>query len=176
MRSVVRSILVPAVLAATLAGCGGGVSFWVGDDDDDDDWWDPVFSGRSSTLTVDGSDDLLDGTWSSTNTEVTQVLRFPETGFDPATCRFQFYGLRQEGEDRYLDGEVRYLPDSFVRRTVFIGIGSREYRLDGGDWSIDRTAEEVVFQGAVLRGLDDVDETLTVTGSVPLPATRASGC
>lgn len=176
MQSVVRSILVPTVLAAALAGCGGGISFWIGDDDFDDDWWDPAFSGRASTLAVDGSDNLLDGTWGSDDTELTRVLRFAATALVPQTCRFQFYGLRQEGEDRTLDGEVRYSPDTFIPRTVFIGIGPREYRLDGGDWRVDRTAERVVFEGAELRSLGVPDETLTLTGSVPLPARRDAGC
>lgn len=178
MWSVVRSVLVPFLLAGALAGCGGGISFVVGDDDDD--WWDPgwdsVFSGRTATLDVNASDDVLDGTWSTGNTELTQVRRFGETGGEPETCRFQFYGLRQQGEGRFLDGEVRYLPDAFIRRTVFVGIGRGGWRLDGGDWRIDHANERVVFDGAVLRSLDDAGETLTLTGRVPLPRARANGC
>lgn len=175
MPSMVRSVLVP-VLAGALAGCGGGVSFFFGDDDWWEPGWDAGFSGRAASLAVDATEEALDGTWSTRDTELTQVLRFAATGSEPQTCRFQFYGLRQEGQDRSLDGEVRYLPDSFVRRTVFIGIGQREYRLDGGNWWVDRANERVVFDGALLRSLDGAGETLSLTGDVPLPRWRETGC
>jgi hypothetical protein len=176
MQSVVRLLSLSVATAALLAGCGGGVTFFVGDDDDHDHPWEPVFSGRNSSIVIDGTDNRLDGTWSTTNTELTQVLRFNATPSDPQTCRFQFYGLRQEGQDRFLDGEVRYLPDTGAPRTVFIGIGPREYRVNGGPVTVNRTTDRVNFNGAIAQSLQVPGETITLTGGVPLPRERDAGC
>lgn len=176
MQSVVRLLSSSLLCAALLAGCGGGVTFFVGDDGDHDDEWDLVFSGRNASIVVDATENRLDGTWSTTDTELTQVLRFNATTADPQTCRFQFYGLRQQGEDRFLDGEARYLPDTAAPRTLFIGIGAREYRVDGTGWTVSRTTDRVNFNGAVARSLQVTGETIILDGSVPLPRSRDAGC
>jgi len=175
MQSVVRLLSLSAASAALLAGCGGGVSFHVGDDDGSP-FWDFFFTGRTAELAVDATDDRLDGTWSTPDTEVTQVARFGATAQQPETCRFQFYALRQQGEFRFLDGEVRYAADTGAPRTVFIGIGPRVYRLDEGRWLLNHTTQRVVFRGAVAQSTSVPGESITLTGFVPLPERRAAGC
>jgi hypothetical protein len=175
MQSVVRLLSLSTLSAALLAGCGGGITFFVGDDDDHDHDWESAFSGRSASIVVDGTENRLDGTWSTSDTEITQVRR-DSVLQDPDVCRFQFYGLRQQGETRFLDGEVRYLPDTGAPRTVFIGIGPREYRLDGGPWTVSRANDRVNLNGAVAQSLQVPGETITLTGSIPLPRDRPTGC
>jgi hypothetical protein len=175
MQSVVRLLSTSLLCATLLAGCGGGVTFFVGDDDHHGHDWDPVFSGRAASIVIDGSDNRLDGTWSTSDTEITRVLR-DAVADDPDICRFQFYGLRQQGEDRFLDGEVRYRPDSGTPRTLFIGIGPREYRVDGGAWTVNRTTERVNFNGVTAQSLQGTGETISLDGSVPLPRRRDAGC
>lgn len=175
MQSVVRLLSSSLLCAALLAGCGGGITLFVGDDGDLDDDWDVVFSGRNGSIVVDATEDRLDGTWSTTDTELTHVRR-DAVAQEPDICRFQFYGLRQQGEDRFLDGEVRYLPGTAASRTLFIGIGAREYRVDGTGWTVNRTTERVNFNGAVAQSLQVTGETITLDGSVPLPRSRDAGC
>lgn len=177
MHSVVRSLLAPALCAALLTACGGGISFSFGDGDDDFADLDPFPSGRSATLTVSqASLPPLEGSYGSTNVMLSDVLLFFATSRDPQTCRFRFDGLLQSPGDRRMDGEVRYLPGTSQLRTTFVFIDGIEYRLDGSAGaSVDRDTGRVRYDAAVLRSPGSTQQ-VTLTGSLPLRGSRPSGC
>jgi hypothetical protein len=177
MHSVVRSLLAPALCAVLLAACGGGISLSFGDGDDDFGELDPYPSGRSATLTVsDASHPPLDGTYSSANVMLGDVLRFFATSRDPETCRFRFDDLRQSPGVARMEGEIRYLPGTSTLRTTFLFIDGAEYRLDGSAGaSVDRDAGRVRYTGAVLQARDSLQQ-LTLDGTVPMRGARPSGC
>ena len=177
MHSVVRSLLAPALCAALLAACGGAISIDIGGDDDDFADLDPFPSGRSATLTVsDASLSPLDGTYSSANVMLSDVLFFFATSRDPQTCRFRFDGLLQSPGDRRMDGEIRYLPGTSELRTTVLFIDGIEYRLDGSAAaSVDRDTGRVRYDGAVLRAPGSMQQ-LTLAGTLPMRGSRPSGC
>jgi hypothetical protein len=177
MHSVVRSLLAPALCAGLLAACGGGISVTFGDGDGDFADLDPFPSGRSAALTVsDASLAPLEGTYSSSNLMLGDVLFFFATSRDPETCRFRFDGLLQSPGDRRMDGEVRYLPGTSQLRTTFVFIDGVEYRLEGSAGaSVDRDTGRVSYAGAVLQARGSAQQ-LTLDGTLPMRGSRPGGC
>lgn len=183
MHVLVRSLL-PVLVAGMLAACGGGVSLGIGIgifDDDFDDF--PHFhlapSGRGASMTVGAATDTrLNGSYAHTDVELSEVLRISATDRHPETCRFQFDGLVQAGAGRVLGGEIRYLPGTAELRTAFIVIDHFEFRQDGStNVTVDRAANVVNFNGAVLGSTHFAGEQITLTGSVPIRAEgKPEGC
>jgi hypothetical protein len=175
MHVLVRSLLLPAAVAGLLAACGGGVSLSIGvfDDDFDDS---PDFrltsSGRSGALNVAAATDArLNGSYAHSDVLLSEVLRFSPTSRNPETCRFQFDGLVQATGGRILGGEIRYLPGTSELRTAFILIDDFEFRQDGSTGVVvDRGANVVTFNGAVLASRHTSGQQLTLTGTVPIRA------
>ena len=173
--------LLPAVLAALLSGCGGGVGVEFFDDGGhDDEFIDdrPFASGRPGSVTVSAASDArLVGTYSSDNVRVTHVFRFFPIGEFPETCRFQFEGLVEPGSGAAMNGEILYLPGTDTVHSNFVVIDNREFRVDGGS-TLDRANNAITFSNAVLTStLQGSTRTITITGTVPMQnEPKPAGC
>lgn len=164
MKQPVRLPVIAILLA--LAGCGGGLSISVGDDDWDG-YDDPRPSGRSASVEVGAATrGELNGTYATRDAWVGSVLRFDA---EPDSCRFRFDGLRQQGAGvaRVMRGDVHYLVDTGVLVVTRIAVGGEEFRADGGG-TLDRSADEVRYDGAIFRSTLRSGEVLTITGRIPL--------
>jgi hypothetical protein len=166
-------------LVSSLAACGGGLQLDFGSHDDED----PFASGRAATATVSAATEtVLDGTYSSTDVELTDVERFNST--DPANdfCRFRFGGLRQSGSSRELAGTISYSPTSSTRstnelRTTTVTVGGDDYTLTGpSGGSVDTAGDRVLFAGAVLSTTSGATQRITLTADIPMRTDRPRGC
>lgn len=170
--------LVPALLlTAMLSACGGGAS--IGDIGDDEFFREPYSSGRPASVTVSAATETrFNGTYSAPDVRLGDLIGLGATGSEPATCRFRFGGLQQAGNERVMDGEIRYLPDTSTVRTTIVVINSFEFRMDGGTTAtVDRTANTVTFNGALLTNTQGFNQTVTLTGTVPVRASnKPPGC
>ncbi|MBE7366452.1 hypothetical protein [Ramlibacter pallidus] len=174
-----RPVILCLALAAVLSACGGGsVGVSVGDFDEDDPFafHPPRSSGLPAAVTVSAATDpAFNGTYASANVWLSPVFRF---GGDPQTCRFRFAGLPQAGDQRVLEGEIRYLPGTAQLHRVQVVINGFDFRLAGtAGASVDRAGHLVTFDGAVLTGVEGTMGTLTLTGTIPLRAAdKPVGC
>lgn len=169
-----RWVLAAAVL---LSACGGAVSISLVFFDDDAGDLGLRRSGRAASLAVSGAADArIDGNYTTDDTLLSEVQRFLPPG-EPSTCRFRFAGLLQAGGPRDLEGEVRYFPDRNELRGTFVAIDGLQFRMDGGVGVVlDRVANTVNYQGAVLPATAGDPGQVRLTGAIPLPTVRASGC
>jgi hypothetical protein len=182
MKLSARPPVLAFAIAALLSACGGG-SVAIGDFGGDDpfDLHPPRSSGRPASVTVDAATEpAFVGLYSATDVPVTSVLRFfPQDG-DPETCRFRFIGLQQQQSrvERVMDGEIRYLPNTSELRTAFVVINTLEFRHDGTSGAtVDRANNLVTFDDAVFRSTQGSNDTVTVTGSIPLRnEAKPAGC
>jgi hypothetical protein len=161
---MVRTFLAPLAAATLLVACGGGVVFV-----DDDFFEDPFASGRTATLdVVSPQDTRFSGTYTTDDTSLTRTRRFAPVGTLPATCRFLFAGLKLEGRNAFLDGEVRYRVNSTEVVTTFMAINGLQYRLDdSAAVVVNKDTDRIRFQNATLANARNPAETITVTGFVP---------
>lgn len=166
-----------AAAATLLSACGGAVSISLVFFDDDAGDLGLRRSGLASSLAVSGASDArVDGSYASSDTLLSEVQRFLPPG-EPSTCRFRFAGLLQAGGARDLEGEVRYLADRNELRGTFIAIDGLQFRMDGGAGVVlDRLANTVSYQGAVLPATAGDRGQVALTGTIPLPTARATGC
>lgn len=167
----------PAAAAMLLSACGGAVSISLVFFDDDAGDLGLRRSGRPSSLAVSGATDgRVDGSYATDDTLLSEAQRFVPPG-EPATCRFRFAGLLQAGGARDLEGEVRYFPERDELRGTFVAIDGLQFRMDGGVGVVlDRVADTVTYQGAVLPATAGDPGQVRLTGTIPLPTVRASGC
>lgn len=177
-RHPLRSRLAALLGAGCVSACGGGVSF--------------VFfsyggggdlslhpSGLPSSLAVGEADDSqVDGSYTSGDTLLSDVILDASGGGDPGTCIFRFSGLQQAGGPRDLEGEIRYLAGSAILSTTFIAIDGLRYQVDGGSLAVVDLAHDQVRYGAlVLPGLGTTPGHITLSGTVPMrDAARPVGC
>ena len=166
-------------LVSSLAACGGGLQIDFGSHDDDD----PVASGRSASAMVSAATEaVLNGTYASSDVELTEVERFNAT--DPANdfCRFRFAGLRPSGSRRELAGTISYAPTGPTRstpelRTTTVTVGGDAYTLQGGSGgSVDTAGHRVLFAGAVLSTTSGATQRITLSGDIPMDFERPRGC
>jgi hypothetical protein len=176
-------LLYPLLLAAALAGCGGGASIGLGFGDDDGD---PFFyrgqrtSNRSGAVTISQAapDPRLNGLFSASDVQLSDVLRFRADGTLPQTCRFRFSNLQQtSGQVSGIFGEVRYLPDSTVVSEVLLNVASQEFRQDGSAARVDRAGNQVVFEGLRFVSTERTGQVFVLTGTIPIRTDfRDPGC
>lgn len=161
---MVRTFLAPLAAATVLAACGGGVVFI-----DDDFFEDPFASGRTATLdVVSPQDTRFSGTYTTDDTRLTQVRRFEPAGTVPATCRFLFDGLKLQGRNAFIDGEIRYRVNSTEVESTFMSINGLSYRLDdSAAVVVNKNTDRIRFQNATLANARNPTETITVTGFIP---------
>ncbi len=170
MKFSLQSILSAVAVASLLAACGGGGGDFRND---------TRSSGRSASLTVSAAGTVaLNGVYSSTDVFLNDVEKINPIGGDPETCRMRFSGLRQVGNTRTMDGDIRYIPGSTVVRTTFVSIDAVEFRLEQGPGvAVDRAGNMVNYTGAVLTSTQGTGQTITLIGSVPLrPENKPEGC
>jgi hypothetical protein len=165
----ITTFKVLAPLAATgllLTGCGGG------DSNDPDDL---VPTGRSASVVVsNASSPALNGTYSSSSINLTQVLKINPIGGDPEVCKFRFSGLQGPG-GVFMDGDVRYLPGTNALRVMFTSIATIPFSSsDTTNAIVDRPGDRITFNGKVFN--PGTPSSITVTGTIPLPLGRPEGC
>ncbi|MES2937697.1 MAG: hypothetical protein V4864_08435 [Pseudomonadota bacterium] len=162
----------PAVALATavlLSACGGG-----GDFEND-----PRSSGRPAALAVTAAGDTqLNGTYTTADLQLNDVVKFNPVGGDPETCRFHFSALPQAGSTRVMDGDLRYLPGTSALRVSFIAVDAIEFRLDGTTNAVvDRVNNVVTFNNAVFTSTQGTGRTVTLTGTLPYRGeNKPEGC
>jgi hypothetical protein len=166
---MVRTFLAPLAAAALLSACGGGISV---DIVDDGGFEDSFSSGRTGTVTVASpQDERFSGTYTTDDVLLTRVIRVRAVGDLPVTCRFQFAGLKLVDRPAYMDGEIRYRPDSNVVVSSFVAINGLEYRLsDSPAVTVNHDAFRVRFTDATLSVPRNTTETITMTGFIPYRA------
>ncbi|HEX2546218.1 MAG TPA: hypothetical protein VHL79_15165 [Ramlibacter sp.] len=173
------------VLAAVLAGCGGGVDVGVGvgigDEPDDFRFFPARSSGRAGSVTVLQAqpNNLINGVFSSRDVLLSEVLRFRATSTTPETCRFVFGNLPSEsGQVAGMTGEVRYLPNSTVVHDVLLNLNGQQFRQDGSAVRVDRVNSQVVFEGLpFLSTVNGVAYALVLRGTLPIRTDlRDPGC
>jgi hypothetical protein len=159
--------IVPALLVVLLPACGGG-----GGNDPND----LVPTLRPASVAVsNASTPALNGTYSTSSIDLTQVVKVNPIGAPAETCRFRFSGLQGPG-GRLMDGDVRYRPGTFVVETMFTSIAGIEFSIaEGSNTVIDRANNKVDLNGKVFNP-DTPLSSITVTGSIPLPLGRPEGC
>jgi hypothetical protein len=165
--------LAPVVATALmLSACGGGDEGVFVDQDD------PTASGLSASVAVTASGNAaLNGTYSSSNIFLNNVVKVNPIGGDPETCRVDFSGLVQQGSTRTMDGNIRYLPGTDQLRSSFISIDTIEYRLEGSTGGrVDKAGNRIVYTGAVFSSTQGTGLSLTLTGAIPLRGNRPEGC
>ena len=161
---MVRTVLAPLAAACLLVACGGGGNFFV-----DDIFEDRYSSGREGSLdVVSPQDTRFSGTYETDDVLLTRTVRVAAAGTLPATCRFQFAGLRMGDRNAYLDGEIRYAVNSTEVVTTFMAINGLSYRLDdSAAVVVNKTTHNIRFNGATLANARNPRETITVTGTIP---------
>ena len=179
MKSLLR-LLVPVFLAGLLSACGGAIGIeFVDDGDDHEEFIDdrPFPSGRAGSVTVNAATQAgLAGTYASDDVRVTHVFRFFPLGEFPETCRFQFEDLREPRSGNLMAGEILYLPGSDTVHASFVVIDFQEFRVDGNA-TLDRAANAIVFNAAVLTSTQGPRQTITISGTVPMRnEAKPAGC
>jgi len=161
-----KRFLVPAVATAVLAACGGG------SDIEPDDL---VPTLRPASVFVsNATTPALNGTYSTTSINLTQVVKFNPIGEDPERCSFRFSGL-QGPNGVLMDGDIRYLPGTFIVHTMFMSIAGVQFGIaEGANTAVDRANDEIDFTGKVFN--PGTPQSLTLTGSIPMPLGRPEGC
>lgn len=164
--------LLPVTALATavlLSACGGG-----GDFEND-----PRSSGRPASVAITAAGDTqLNGTYTTTDLQLNDVVKFNPVGGDPETCRFHFSSLPQLGTGRLMDGDLRFLPGTNALRVSFISVAAIEFRLDGtANAVVDRVNNVVTFNNAVLTSTQGTGRTITLTGTIPYRGeNKPEGC
>lgn len=172
---MVRTFLAPLAAATVLAACGGGAVVII----DDEFFENSYSSGRVGTVdVVSPQDTRFSGTYATNDVLLTRTYRFAPAGTVPATCRFRFADLKQDGRNAFLNGEIRYRVNSTEVVTSFLAINGLEYRLDDSPAVVvNKTAHRIRFTAATLANARNPTETITVTGSVPYRAENLpAGC
>lgn len=174
MRLLSTSSLFALSTLALLSACGGGNG---GGDFQND----PRTSGAGASITVlaTAPDAALNGVYSSTDTLLTDVVKVNPIGGEPETCRSRFAGLVQSGSTRKMDGDIRYIPGTNLVRTTFVSIDTIEFRLQGETptQTVDRAANRVTYNNAVLTSTNGNGRTITLNGALPIrAANKPEGC
>lgn len=173
MKRTASTALAAIAAAVLVAACGGGDEGAIVDERE------PTPSGQSATMTVtSASEAVLNGIYTTNNVSLNNVTKRNPIGGEPETCRFRFSGLVQAGgSTRQMDGDIRYLPGNPDLRTSFVSIATVEFRLEGSTGArVDRENNRVVYTGAVFTSTQGTNNTITVTGSIPMLGDRPEGC
>ena len=116
-------------------------------------------------------DTRFSGTYSTDNVRLTHTYRFPATTAMPATCRFRFEGLKLDGRNAFINGEIRYRVNSTEVERSALSINGLEYRLhDSAAVVVNKDANRIRFNAATLSTEATPAETITVTGFIPYRA------
>lgn len=160
-------VLAPVfAMGLLVSACGGG------DSNSPDDL---VPTGRAATVVVsNASSPALNGTYSTTSINLTQVVKVNPIGGDPEVCKFRFSGLQGPG-GVFMDGDVRYLPGTTALRAMFASIAGVQFSSDNTtNATVDKPNNEIDFAAKVFN--PGTPSSITVTGSIPLPLGRPEGC
>jgi hypothetical protein len=160
-------ILAPMAAAGlVLTACGGG------DSNGPDDL---IPTGRSATVVVsNASTPALNGTYTSTSINLTEVVKLNRIGSEPEYCKFRFSGLQGPG-GVFMDGDVRYLPGTNAIHVMFTSIAAVQFSATGATNAVvDRPNDRVTFAGKVFN--PGTPTSITLTGTIPLPFGRPEGC
>lgn len=163
------------LLVLVLAACGGSDEGVFVEEED------PEPSGLTTTITVSGAtgpDAVYNGTYTSNDTRLNNVTRVNPPGDDrPEVCQFRFAGVTQTGSSRELTGAIDYVPDTNRLNASFIGVDRNEFTLAGSEGAtVERAANRIRFNGAVLTSTRGTGRSITLTGTLPLRDQRPEGC
>lgn len=155
----------PLLLALMLAACGGGD----GSDNPEAD-----LAVRAATHAAHA------GRYVAHELELGAVERI--NALDPSfdLCRFAFGGLRQTGGSVELRGTISYAPFSPSRprlelRSTQVTIESIDYFLQGdAGGGVDVATGRVSYADALFMA--EGGAQMTLSGAIPMPATRPPGC
>ena len=156
-------------LAATsvlLVACGGG---------NDDD---PTPSNEPGVLTVTGASvGGLNGVYGDGAINLTDVDKKNPVGSTPELCTFRFDGANKVGSSATAFGDIRFRPDATSLHQVFVTFDGKEYASgEPTDTAVVRESDQIRFTSKTLTATDGSNNTLRVTGIVPMRPNRPSGC
>jgi hypothetical protein len=136
-----------------------------------------VPSNRSALLTVSAKNNAtLNGIYSSNAVGLTTVQTIVRAGATDA-CEFSCdKAVKTTDSTVSAAGRTRYIKDAATLQEYSISInGSAFAKADGINTTVDRAANQIRFNGAVVPA-DTGTATLTLTGNMPIPFSRPAGC
>ena len=166
-----RAIAPVAALTLLLSACGGGDEGIFVDEKE------PSATGLPATTTVtQAGSAALNGTYSSNNIFLNNVTKVRPIDARE-TCRVKFSGLVQQGSDRVMSGDIRYIPGNNDLHTTFVSINTIEFRLEGTTGAtVNRATNRVVYTNAILNSTQGTGLSITFSGTIPLLGDRPEGC
>lgn len=166
MNSLLKTCTAIAATSVLLVACGGG---------NDDD---PTPSNEPGVLTVTGANvDSLNGVYGNGGLNLTDVDKKNPVGSEPEQCTFRFDGANKVGSSATAFGDIRYRPDATGIHKVFMTFDGKEYASDEPtDTVVARESDQVRFTGKTLTATDGSNNTLRVSGIVPMRPNRPLGC
>jgi len=163
MKHPLKTLALCAALSSLLVACGGGD--------------DPSPSNRDALITVSAaSDTTLNGIYSNSAVTLSEVQTIVRAGATDA-CEFSYGNVTKTTDSTVTAaGRIRYIKDASTLNEFSIGIkGSSFVRNDGINTTVDRASNVIRFNGTVSNA-DTGTATITLTGFVPIPFSRPSGC
>ena len=166
MKSVIKTCAALAATSVLLVACGGG---------NDDD---PTPSNEPGVLTVTSSTRSgLNGVYGNGALNLTDVDKKNPVGSVPELCAFNFDGANKLGSPATAFGDIRYRPDATGLYEVFLTFDGREYSSkEPTDTAVVRESNQIRFSGKTVTATDGSNNTLRVSGIVPMRPARPSGC
>lgn len=164
MKFSFKTLALCAAAVSMLAACGGG------DDPDPTD--------RNTLLTVTAAtDSSFNGVYSSSETSLSDVQRIERIGATDG-CQFTFENIRKVGESSVsVTGRIRYIKEESILNEYSFAINGVSYASGtGANTVVDRAANQIRFNGAVVESAEADANTITLTGNVPMRGDRPSGC
>ncbi len=157
-----KTLALCAAVTAMLAACGGGD--------------DPDPTNRDSLITLSAATNAtLNGIYGASNTSLSDVQTIVRAGATDA-CEFTYDNIKKTTDSTVtLTGRIRYIKDANTLNEYSIAVGGTAFaRADGVNTIVDRAANVIRYNGSVATG--DAGATVTVTGTIPIPFSRPSGC
>jgi len=166
MKSFIKTCTAFAAASLLLVGCGGG---------NDDD---PTPSNEPGVLTVTAATvDGLNGVYGNGTLNLTDVDKKNPVGSTPELCTFRFDGANKVGSSATAFGDIRYRPDATSLHQVFLTFDGKEYASgEANDTVVARESDQVRFTSKTLTATDGSNNTLRVSGIVPMRPNRPLGC
>lgn len=166
MKSLLKTCAALAATSVLLVACGGG---------NDDD---PTPSNEPGVLTVTGASlDGLNGVYGNGTVNLTDVDKRNPVGSVPELCAFNFDGIGKVGSSALAFGDIRYRPDATGLHQVFLTFDGKEYASgEPTDTAVVRESNQIRFTSKVLTATDGSNNTLRVSGVIPMRPNRPSGC
>ncbi|MCE1191294.1 MAG: hypothetical protein LWW96_03970 [Acidovorax sp.] len=166
MKTLFKTCAALAATSVLLVACGGG---------NDDD---PSPSNEPGVLTVTGASlEGLNGVYGNGALNLTDVDKKNPIGSTPELCTFKFDGANKVGSPATAFGDIRYRPDATNLHQVFLTFDGKEYASgEPADTAVVRESDQVRFTNKTLTATDGSNNTLRVSGIVPMRPNRPLGC